>query len=106
MYGERYQTVNWKRHGGWGPHERGYRGFFFFPPFALLFSLFLLFALFKTGLWVPLLIVGLVFWGLKHRRHHFHQFDGWTKHKHGPMWGDWQAEDVPEKTKNDGIDYI
>lgn len=106
MHGERYQTVSWKHHGGWGPHGRDYRGFYFFPPLALLFGSLLLFALFHTGLWLPLLVGGLIFWGLRQRRHDFEGFDGWAKHKHSPMWGDWQAEDTTEKAKRDDIDYI
>ncbi|MBZ0303676.1 MAG: hypothetical protein K8J31_28305, partial [Anaerolineae bacterium] len=59
---------------------------------------FMLFMLFHTGLWIPLLIGGLIFWGIRqHRRQ-----DGgmWEKRK----WGDWQPEDEPEKTKHS--DYI
>ena len=63
MGDERY-TMYGRPYGGWG---RGRHGFFFFPPFALLFGLFLLFILFHTGLWIPLLVVGLIFWSLNHR---------------------------------------
>jgi hypothetical protein len=90
----RYQAVNWDKHGGWGHH----RGGFFFP----LIGLFILFAIFKTGLWVPLLFIGLFFWMTRHHRHHFHEFRQhgmWEKRKHMPMWGD-----VTEKPKHD--EYI
>ena len=97
----RYQAVNWDKRGEWG-HHRG--GFFFFPPFAILFGLFILFAIFKTGLWMPLLLVGLFFWATRHHRHrHFHEFrqhGTWEKRKHMPMWGD-----VTEKPKHDD-EYI
>ena len=102
----RYQAVNWEQRGEWGQHGWGHHrgGFFFFPPFAILFGLFILFAIFKTGLWIPLLFVGLFFWMTRHHRHHFHEFRQqrglWEKRKHMPMWGD-----VTEKPKHDD-EYI
>ena len=74
-------------HGYWG---RRRCGFFFFPPFALFFGLFLLFMLFHTGLWIPLLVGGVIFWSLKRRP------DMWEKRK----WNDWDDE----KPKHD--EYI
>ena len=86
-----------------GYRHYGHRGFFFFPPFALFFGFFLLFMLFKTGLWIPLLVLGLIFWATRHHRH-YHEFGGWEKRKHGYAWHDWQPDDAPEKPKHD--DYI
>lgn len=80
MCSERYQSVSWRH---------GHPGFYFFPPFAMLFGFFLLFMLFKTGLWIPLLVLGLIFWGTRHHR------GTWARH-HG-QWDD----DEPEKPKRD-----
>lgn len=90
-----------------GYRHYGPRGFFFFPPFAFFFGLFMLFMLFKTGLWIPLLIGGLIFWAMRH-----HRFEGgcgghWEKRKHGgPMRDAWYADDddLPQKPKRD--EYI
>jgi hypothetical protein len=109
-----YQTANWEERGDWGHHGWGRpHGFFFFPPFALLFGFFLLFALFHTGLWVPLLFVGLFFWATRHhhRVQHLREFRQRMveKRKHGPygygpMWGGWGPDEAEEKAKHD--DYI
>ncbi len=93
MCGDKYQSASW-RHGG-GGWKHGHPGSFFFPPFALLFGFFLLFMLFKTGLWIPLLVLGLIFWGTRQHRGH------WARHE----WRDWQDwhrdDDEPEKPKRD-----
>jgi hypothetical protein len=96
-----------------GYRHYGPRGFFFFPPFAFFFGLFVLFMLFKTGIWIPLLIGGLIFAAMRH--HHRHEFGGWEKRKHGHAWhrdwhqewrGDWDSndDDTPQKPKRD--EYI
>ena len=107
-----YQTVNWEQRGEWGHHSWGRpHGFFFFPPLMFLFGFFLLFALFHTGLWVPLLFVGLFFWATRHHRHHNGEFRQRLREKrkhgpygYGPMWGGWQPGDAQEKPKHD--EYI
>lgn len=60
------------RHHSWGhhhhmhmpPHFHGMGrpfGFMLLPIFALFFGLFMLMLLFKTGLWIPLLLIGAFF---------------------------------------------
>ena len=116
-----YQSVNWQRrgdwgHDGWGGHHMHHRGgwgthrmhhhggFFIAPFFMLAFGMFLLFMVFKSGLWIPLLVVGSIFWAMKH--HHWHNGEwggGWhdkRKRGYGPMWGG----EPDEKRKND--EYI
>ena len=91
-----------------GYRHYGPRGFFFFPPFAFFFGLFVLFMLFKTGLWIPLLVLGLIFWATRHHRHAFAGGCGghWEKRKFGgPMRYDWHDDDdLPQKPKRD--EYI
>ena len=78
---------------GWHGHPR-----LFFPPFALLFGIGMMVMLFKTGLWIPLLVLGLVFWAKSQ-----HHREGWgygEKRKRDA----WTWDDEPQKPKND--DYI
>ena len=102
-----FQAVNWQQREDWGHHGWGRpHGFFFFPPLMLLFGLFILFAIFKTGLWIPLLLIGLFFAATRHHRHGHHEFrrEMWEKRKrggYGPMWGGWGQGETPEKPKND-----
>jgi hypothetical protein len=86
-----------------GYRHYGPRGFFFFPPFGFLLGMFMLFMLFKTGLWIPLMIVGLIFWAMRH--YHFEGNCGghWEKRKHGYAWHD-ADDDYPQKPKRD--EYI
>src|SRR5688500_17825915 len=97
MCNGQYQSVSWQQregwgHGGWGAHRMHHRvGVFIAPCFMLFFGMFLLFMVFKTGLWIPLLVVGGIFWAMKH--HHWHNSEwgrDWRekrKHGYGPMWG-------------------
>ncbi len=91
-----------------GYRHYGPRGGFFFPPFAFFFGLFVLFMLFKTGLWIPLLVLGAIFWFTRHHRGG-HGFGcgagGWEKRKHGYAWHeDWHSDDAPQKPKHE--EYI
>lgn len=87
-----------------GYRHYGHRGFFF-PPLGLLFGLFMLFLLFKTGLWIPLLMIGLIFWAMKHHHCDSSAAGAWGKRKRGPHWGGWYTDDdIPEKPKRD--EYI
>jgi hypothetical protein len=80
---------------GYRPY--GHRGFF--PPFAFFFGLFMLFMLFKTGLWIPLLVLGLIFWAVRHHRYGWEGgCGGWEKRKRGSGW---DFDDMPEKPKHD-----
>jgi hypothetical protein len=51
----------------------GHRGGWFFPPFALLFGLFILFFIFKSGLWLPLLLLGAFLWFIPAMRRHWNE---------------------------------
>jgi hypothetical protein len=59
----------------WGQqhrHLRGHRpffpGMFFFPPLMLLFGLFVVFFIFKTGLWIPLMLIAAFAFFARSRR--------------------------------------
>lgn len=86
---------------------------FFFPPLMLLFGLFVLFFIFKTGLWIPLLLIGaLCFVGCKR------SMSRWTSVNHHEWrekmkreWRQWQDERddtiiTPEKPKRDTTEYV
>lgn len=89
-------------HGHWQHNGRH------FPPFALFGGLFVLFILIKTGLFVPLLLIGglFCFMGMKHwhgmKHHQFHPFHEGHGHH------DWKERHAQEKSKrkNDDSGYI
>jgi hypothetical protein len=83
MRGWHHHKFDMGQHHGWG----GHRGGWFFPPFAVFLSIFLFVAIVKTGLWLPLLLIGLFMWGVPVMRRC--QADGWPR--------DWS----PEKWKRD-----
>lgn len=87
--------MHWQHGGHW---RRGHPGFFL-PPFAMVFGFFLLFMVFKTGLWIPLLVLGLIFWATRSCRY---GRGGWEKAKRGG--GDWWTDDTSDKPKRD--EYI
>lgn len=82
---------------GYGP--RGWHGMFL-PPFVpLLLGLFVLFLVIKSGLWLPLLVLGLVFWMFSPMRRRWH--GGFR-----PMDRNWHFDDEPTPGKNDDIEYV
>jgi hypothetical protein len=88
-------------HARWeGRHHHGPH------PFMILVGLFIVFTIFKSGIWIPLMAVGFLVWATQH--HHMEWGGGWQeKHKHGDWQekrkhGDWQ----PEKRKHDDDGYI
>lgn len=99
---------NWNGpHGLHRPHGRP------FAPLQLIFGLLVLLFLFKTGLWLPLLGLGVLaytFFGLGAMRHwqQWQQNFGDEKPKrgHGPMHGPWWGPTDPqaEKPKRDVSD--
>ncbi|MBK8024199.1 MAG: hypothetical protein IPK19_22885 [Chloroflexi bacterium] len=75
-------------HQGWGGHGWGHRrgfgpwmfgGFMFAPLLMLAGFLFLVFFIFKTGLWIPLLLLGALFYFFSPMRR------GWNR----GGWEDW-----------------
>jgi hypothetical protein len=78
----------------------------FFPPFVpLLLGLFVLFLVIKSGLWLPLLVLGLVFWMVSPMRRR------WWNNGFPPMdrSGEWRARhyyDEPTPKKHDDIEYV
>ncbi|MDZ4767464.1 MAG: hypothetical protein SGI73_23245 [Chloroflexota bacterium] len=111
-------------HGGHHHHHHGWghRGAHF-SPFPLIFGLFALFFIFKFGLWMPLLIIGALFWfgarsrwsgrgwddakmrewGDKAKR----EFESWgnDKPKNDRPYTYVQTDDKP-KRGDDGFDYV
>ena len=90
---------------GYGP--RGWRGRgMFFPPFVpLLLGVFVLFLVIKSGLWLPLLVLGLVFWlfsPMRRRWGHggFHPMDRSQEHSFRHYYGE------PKPKKNDDTEYV
>jgi len=82
--------------GGYG--SRGWRGRgMFFPPFVpLLLGVFVLFLLIKSGLWLPLLVLGLVFWRFSPMRRRWGNGDFRARHYYGE----------PTPKKHDDIEYV
>jgi hypothetical protein len=91
-------------HPGYG-HRPWHGGMFFLPIIPIIFGLFVLGFIFKTGLWLPLLI-GFVIWKIVSHHHHSDghgPFSDMHKRKH-----DFRAsfEDEGDKPKRDYGDYI
>ncbi|HLU10066.1 MAG TPA: hypothetical protein VK003_10405 [Oceanobacillus sp.] len=78
-------------------HGRG----MFVPPFVpLLLGLFVLFLVIKSGLWLPLLALGLVFWMFSPMRRRWH---GGFMDRH---WRVRHYYSEPTPRKNDDIEYV
>lgn len=75
---------------GYSPRGWHGRGMFFLPIVPLLLGLFVLFLVIKSGLWLPLLVLGLVFWM-------FSPIRRWRTHHY-------YGESTPKK--NDHIEYV
>lgn len=60
-------------HYAYHAHGRGWHGPRFFPPFFIIPALFMMLIVFKTGLWVPLLVGGAIFWFMRAGQHHHHR---------------------------------
>lgn len=88
----------WNGHRGWG-HRRGP-----FSPFALLFGLFVLFVIFKSGLWLPLLLLGAFLWFMPAMRRYWHE----GRREQMREWGEKAKRDWDEKPKRktDDIEYV
>jgi hypothetical protein len=99
-------------HGmGWkGHHSCGtFRGGWFVP----LFMLFILFFIFKSGLWLPLLLLGAFLWFMPAMRRYWHE----GGREQMREWGEkakreWESNstyrnwDEKPKRKNDDTEYI
>lgn len=107
-----YRT-SYNHHHGWG-----HRGF---SPVPFLFGLLVLFMIFKTGLWIPLLVLGVIaFTAIKSKARHWHwdeakmrewgekakrEFDSWEKPKRDRPYTYIDTNDKP-KRGDDGFDYV
>lgn len=105
MSGMHFHRTGWNGHHGWGRH----RGFF--PPLALLFGLFVLFFIFKTGLWLPLLLLGGFLWVMPAMRRYWHE----GGREQMREWGEkakreWESStpnwDDKPKRKTDDTEYV
>lgn len=105
------QSHAWRqRHHGWG--RGGMRVFPFFGLLPLFFGLAVLFFIFKTGLWIPLLLIGAFVFFAASRK-----MSGWCDTNRGEwdgmrekmknewrQWQDGRDGDIitPEKPKRTG----
>jgi len=98
-----YCATGWEHGHGWG---RGHHG----SPFMLFIGLFVVFAIFKSGLWLPLFGLGLLAFAFAHMRGDwqpgFGPRSGWQygtgPRGFGPRGGwqpDWKREGGEEKPK-------
>jgi len=91
---------------------------FFFPFVPMLFGLFVLFLIFKTGLWLPLLLIGAFMFFVRPRmmgRGGMGQWNGMNRGDWHAMrekmkreWTQGEVTESPDKPKrgNDGIEYV
>lgn len=113
-----WNQQQWGRGHGWG-----FGGWMFFPLVMFAGAFFMLFLLLKTGLWIPLLLIGLLFyffspmrsrgWGQWGRRWS-HNAREWSQRWQSEGWGgrDWgwggSCDDAPnaadEKAKRETSD--
>ena len=110
---------HWEHHHHGGHHHHGMgRGMFFFPFVPMLFGLFVLFLIFKTGLWLPLLLIGAFMFFVRPRmmgRGGMGQWNGMNRGDWHAMrekmkreWTQGEVTESPDKPKrgNDGIEYV
>lgn len=101
-YSDNHHFAN-HRHGDWQHNGRH------FPPFAFFGGLFVLFVIIKTGLFVPLLLIGgfMCLAGMAHKHgmtHGFHPMhEGHGQHEWARRW---HEHHMQEKRKHDDSGYI
>lgn len=88
------KQTGWDHHG-WDGHHKG---FFFAPPLFLIGGLLLLLVIFSSGLWVPLLVIGALFYFFSPRSHAWrHEGRKWAKE-----WGQrWNSEEWKQRWNSD-----
>lgn len=95
MCGSSYRTTSWGPAHGW---ERGHHG----SPFMLIAGIVVMAAIFKSGLWLPLLGLGLLVFAFARMNGGWQR--GWDgekpKRSFGPMDGrPWHGHVEPEAEK-------
>ena len=88
----------------------GHGGVFFLPFIPLIIGLMLVVFIFKSGLWIPLLLIGALLWYSSQRnREQWREkakrnFDWWQRS--GSEWSDYREyneyDDLPHKPKRGG----
>jgi hypothetical protein len=94
----------WNMHShrtGWNGHCHAFRGGWFVP----LFGLFILLFIFKSGLWLPLLMLGAFLWLMPAMRRHEGGLREWSE-KAKRDWDTYRDWDEKPKRKTDDIEYV